>query len=380
MVGSWAETVAQGWLVFQLTQSPFWVGVISALGFLPILLFGLFGGVISDRFPKKLILLFTQISSMFLSLILAILTFTNMVNLPIISILAFILGIINAIDSPIRFAILPDLVERNDLPSAIALNAGMFNAARVIGPALAGVSIAAFGLSVAFLINALSFVAPIIVLEFLRLPPHKEQVHPHPFESIKIGLKYAFTHKIIRVALVYASTAAIFGWSYMTIMPVISEKVFHQGSTGLGILHSAAGIGAVIGSLIVSAFGKRIKDTFLIFSGSIIFTISMITFSYISNFHVSLIFLLISGVGLVMQNSTLLSIIQHNTPNYIRGRMMSIFTVMMIGMAPFGSLQIGFVSEHLGSQMALRFSSIILITFGSWLFFNLYKLRHKAYS
>jgi len=375
LIGTWIQIVAEGWLVFQLTNSPFWVGVVAALGFLPVLLFGLFAGTIVDRFPKRALFLFTQISAMTLALILGILTLTGLINLPAIAVLAFLLGIVSALDSPLRFALVGEMVEKPHLASAIALGGSIFNAARVIGPAVAGLLIAATGVGWAFIINGFSFFLPIFSVFFIRFPKYKKIEHPHPFESIKIGIRYAFTHPIIKLLLIYVGLVAIFGWSYVTIMPVIAEEVFHQDSAALGMLYSASGLGSILGASLISTLMKKFDFKNIVFSGSLIFVLFIFLFTLTSNYTLALILLFFSGLGIAIQNIVLTTAVQHEVEGHLRGRVMSIYLIMFVGLAPLGSFQIGFLAEHLNSMTAIRIGAVIILFSAILLNYHLRKLE-----
>ncbi len=373
--GSWMQGVAQGWLVFEMTHSPLWVGIVSALGLLPITFFGLFGGAIVDRFPRKKLYLWTQFALMVQALILAALAYSGLINPYLIAILAFGLGIVNAIDQPLRMSLVPELVEKKALSSAIALNAGVFNIARAAGPAAAGIIISTVGSEGAFLFNALTFLAPILAFSHIHIPTFIQKSHPHPIQFINQGVKYVASHELIRNIMVYVAITAIFGWSYVAIMPVVAVKVFNQGATGLGLLHSAAGIGAIIGAVFVSATSKKIKREYRVLAGSLIFTISLFLFTLTKNFTLGLVLLGLSGIGLIMQNTTLNSTVQHRVENYIRGRVMSIYLTMWLGMAPIGNFLIGYISEHFSSQLALRIGALMVLIFGIRTFNKLQKFR-----
>ncbi len=369
------QGVAQGWLVFQMTQSAYWLGLISALGLLPITFGGVFAGAIVDRFPRKTLFIWTQIALMAQAFILAILTITGHINPPIIATMAFLLGIINTLDQPLRNTVVPELVPKEALSSAIALNAGIFNSARATGPALAGIMILHFGSAGAFIFNALTFIAPILAFSFIPIPNFTPTHHPHPVKFIMQGVKYVLSKKLIKAAMVQVAMTAIFGWSYVAIMPIVADKVFHQGASGLGLLHSAAGLGAIVGAIIVSTTAKKIKREYRILAGCLTFTIAIFAFTLTRNFAFGLTFLFISGVGLILQNATLNSTVQHNVDGYIRGRVMSIYLTMWLGMTPLGNLQVGIISQHLGAPFALRLGAAALLLAGIWTFFKLKQIR-----
>lgn len=376
LIGTWLQTVAQAWLVLELTHSVFLIGLVSALGSLPTLFFTPFGGVIVDRLPKKQIIIFTQASLMILAFILGILTILRVINVAEISILAFLLGLVTALDMPARQAFVVEMVGKKDLASAIALNSGIFNGARVIGPAVAGITIALLGTGGAFILNGVSYIAAIIALFLIRVAQILPKIHPHPLESIKEGFKYSFSNENIRTLLIFTAVTSIFGWSYSTVMPVIVHDIFKGGADSLGYFYSAAGIGAVLGVIFVSAFSKRVDNLYFILGGNFLFVLSIILFSFTTSMYLALIFLFLSGLGLISQFAMVNTSIQHAVSDHIRGRVMSIYTLMFLGMSPFGSFQIGFVAEHFGSEFAIRLGAFIMLIFGVYLFFNRKKIQY----
>jgi MFS family permease len=226
LIGTWLQIVAQGWLVLQLTSSPFLIGLVAALATVPSLLFSLFGGVVVDRFSKKKILYFTQSASMLLALTLGVITNAGLATVPVIGTIAFLMGTVNAVDAPARQSLVPELVKKPHLPSAIALNSGIFNAARVIGPGLAGLLIAWVGIGGAFIANGLSYIAVLVALWFVRIHEQPATRILHPLAAIREGIMYSFTHPVIRVLLIFVGMVSIFGWSYTTIMPVIARETY----------------------------------------------------------------------------------------------------------------------------------------------------------
>ncbi len=375
LIGTWLQTVAQGWLVLQLTHSAYWVGVITALNTLPALFLSLFGGVIIDRFPKKRILTLTQFFSMILAIILGLLTIFNLVNLWSLGVIATLMGVVNAIDMPGRQAFAVEMVGKEDLHSAIALNSGIFNSARVIGPAFAGILIASFGLGWAFILNGLSFLAVVVALAMMRIDEKVHEVHPSAIQAIKDGLKYAYRHKLIRALLLYAGVVSIFGWSYTTILPVVVEQVFHKDVSGLGVMYMAAGSGALFGTVLISSLAKRVNPIIFIFVGCIIFSSALITFSFVNTWVFALACMFFSGLGLIMQFATMNTAIQKSVEDHLRGRVMSLYTLMFLGLSPVGSFQIGVVAEYMGSMFAIRIGAIIILMFSVVLFMNRGKLR-----
>ncbi len=364
--GTWMQQVAQAWLVLTLTHSAFLVGVVAAARNLPtLLLFGLFGGAVVDRFRKKKAILFlTKICAMLLALVLGILTFTNVITLTQIAIFAFLLGVVDAIDNPARQVFVAGMVERKDLSSAIAINAGVFNAARFIGPSIGGFLIFLIQPAGVFMVNAIGYFAVIIALIFIKEKEVISKVEANPIKSIKVGLFYSFSHPTIRNLLFFGAISSVFGWSYSTILPVVARDDFGLGAVELGYMYSAFGIGSVVATIFVSIFANKINRVTYIISGSLLFSLSMIVFSYSSEFNLSLLLLFLAGIGLISQFAMMNATIQHIVPDNLRGRVMSIYLFMLIGMLPLGSFQIGFVAEHFGSMFAIGLGAFIVFFSG----------------
>ena len=361
LIGTWIQMIAQGWLVLELTHAALWVSIIAALNSLPILLLTLFGGLIVDRFSKRKVLFIAEFSAMILAFTLGFLTIFHLVTVWHIAVLAFLLGVVSAIDMPARLAFSFEMVDKKSLSSALALNAGMFNGARVVGPGLAGYLIAFVGLGGAFLVNGISFIAVLIAMLFMRTTPSKPVIHPHPFLAIRQGLSYAFSNVIIRRLLIFSGFISIFGWSYMVILPVVVKNTFHMDASGLGLFNAVAGLGALIGSFLISGLSRMFGPWKFILTGSFLFAFSLFIFSFTTNLYIALLCLFGIGLGLIMQFATINSAIQHVVVDSLRGRVMSVYTLMFLGMTPFGSLQIGFLSQQLGTAWALRISSLVVL-------------------
>jgi MFS family permease len=379
MMGTWLQAVAQGWLVWQLTNSAYMVGVIAALGFLPTLLFGIFGGVMVDWFNRKKLIQATQLLSMILALTLGVLTILGFVNLWVVGLFAFLLGIVNAIDMPARQAFTIELVGQDHLPSAIALNMGTFNTARVIGPAIAGLLIAFFGTGPAFILNGLSFIGPLIALHRIKVQPTEiTRTHNNPLLSIWNGMKYTFSHKYIRNLLLFSAITSIFGWSYATILPVIAQNVFHKDASGLGMLYSAAGVGAIVGTVFISYYHSKFQVDKLILGGSFTFIIAIALFSIVENFILALPLLFFAGLGLSVQMAMINSTIQFHVKHNLRGRVMGLYSLFFVGMQPIGSFQVGLLTEYYGPHFAIGYGAIIIVLAALIMFFTLPKLHQKA--
>ncbi|OGD92663.1 MFS transporter [Candidatus Curtissbacteria bacterium RIFCSPHIGHO2_01_FULL_41_44] len=375
LIGTWLQIVAQSWLVLVLTNSAFLIGLVAAIAALPTLLFSLFGGALVDRLSKRKILLFTQSASMILAFILGFLTVFKLINVSEIIFLAFLSGTVMAIDAPARQAFVIKMVGKKDLASAIALNSGIFNSARIIGPSLAGFLIASVGTGGAFIVNGISYIAVLIALFFIRVREVPAKDQQHPIEAIRRGVLYAYKHPIIRNLLLFTGIVSVFGWSYGVILPYVVQNTFHIGAAGLGYFYAASGLGALVSTFLVSAYSKKINNLVFILGGNSIFALSMVVFTITDNFVFALPFLFLAGLGLLSQFSTINTTIQHLVEDKYRGRVMSLYTIMFFGMAPLGNFQIGFFSEHFGPAFAIRLGAAITFFFG--VFILLYRGRIK---
>jgi MFS family permease len=379
VIGTWLQIVAQGWLVLQLSNSPFLIGLVAALATMPALLFSLFGGVVVDRFPKKKILFVTQCSSMILALSFGVITLMNLATIPLICVFAFMLGTVNALDAPARQAFVSQLVTKAQLASAIALNSAIFNAGRVIGPGIAGVLIVFTGSGGAFIFNGLSYLAVIIALTFLQITERVKPSELNPLQSIREGISYSFTHPIIRVLLLFTGLLSIFAWSYSTMMPVIARTIFEADAKGLGYLYSATGLGSLCAAYLVGAYSRKVPALVFIIGGNSIFCISLILFAQTQTLTLALFLLFFAGLGLLAQSATMNTIIQGVVKNEFRGRVMSLYILMFLGLAPVGNFEIGWLTEQVGIQMAISINALIVLAGGILLLIYRKNIR-EAYS
>ncbi len=377
MIGTWIQMVAQGWLVLEITGSAFDVGVVAAASTLPTLFLSLFGGVIVDRYPKRAILLWTQSSAMILAFILGIFAVTGTVTIWIIIVLSFLLGCVNALNVPALQAFLSEIVEREDLASAIAMNSAIYNGSRIIGPAIAGFLISATGTGVAFLVNGVSFFAVILsLLSMKNLPKQVVAKLPiHPLLSIKEGLKYSWNHPLIRTIVLFIAVISIFAWSYVTMLPVIAKRTFGMDASGLGYLYGISGLGSVVGTVVVSIYSKKIDRLFFIAGGNILFALALIGFTETTVLPEALAFLFIAGFGLVAAVSTMSATIQSTVDDRFRGRVMSLYMMVFMGFMPIGNLEIGYLSEHFGTGLAIRIGCVVTILASLFLIYSSRSVR-----
>lgn len=354
LVGTWMQTVAQGWLVLDLTNSPFYVGLVSALGSLPILLVSLPAGVFADRVNKHRLVILTQALSLLQALALALLILTHRIALWQVAAIAVFLGLVNAFDTPTRQAFMVELVGKEDLTNAIALNSSAFNAARVVGPSIAGVLISAVGLALCYFLNALSYLAVIAGLWMMRLPPF---VRPERagggLERFREGLRYVRGDRRVFALIAMMAVISVFGFPFLVLMPVFARDVLRVGAAGLGFLMAATGIGAVLAALGLAAFGPHVrKGALLVWTGPV-FGASIALFAVTGWFPLALAILPVSGGAMILNNAVTNTLLQSVVPDGLRGRVMGFFTFVFIGMAPFGAFQAGWLAERLGAPTAV---------------------------
>ena len=362
MIGTWLQMVAQGWLVLEMTGSAYWVGVSAATSTLPTLFLSLIGGVIVDRYPRKVILLWSQSFSMALAFILGLFTLTHTVTIPVILVLAFLLGCVGAVATPAIQAFLSEMVDRSQLHSAVALNASIFNASRVIGPAIAGLMISWIGTGGAFVANGLSYVAVIVaLLSITTAAPPPKAVNEHPLQSIRDGVAYTWRHPLLRTIVLFVAAVSIFGWSFMAMLPVVAKQTFGLGASGMGILFSAFGMGSLTATFFVSMSSGRIGAPRMVIGGILTFTLSLIAFTFMTEVPLALFCLFISGLGMLSAFATMTATVQRLVEDRYRGRVMSIYLMVLMGLMPVGNFMVGILSERFGTSIAIRFGTAVTL-------------------
>jgi MFS family permease len=372
MIGTWIEIVAQGWLVFEMTGSAFWVGVAAAASSVPTLLLSLFGGMLVDRYPRKAVLLWSQVLLMLLSFVFGIVVLVGLATLSFILVLAFLIGSVSAVATPAIQAFISEIVDRRHLPSAVALNSSIFNASRVIGPVLAGLMITWIGTGGAYIANGMSFIAVIAALVAIKLPDDrpKTQSGEHPIQSIRDGVVYAWKHPLIRTIVLFVAVVSIFGWSFMAMLPVVAKRVFGIGADGMGYLYSAFGFGSLCGTVVVSVSSGRVRGSLLVIGGILTFALGLFAFTFATWLPVALSFLFISGLGMLTAFATMTGTVQRLVDDRFRGRVMSIYLMVLLGLMPFGNLLMGSLSEHFSTSVALRTGAIVTIVATIFLFMS----------
>ncbi len=371
LVGFWLQQVGVGYLIFHMTHSEFWVGVAAAVSGLPFLLFTMFAGVFIERMDKKRLLFMTQISEATTCIILGVLALTNHATLPVVLFLVFVIGVIEAVDLPTRFTFLIEMVGKEDLSSAVPINNSLFNTARFVGPAAAGILIAATSVGWTFILNGISFLAGIWAIYQVKpiYSPHLD-TDTHPFESLKIGIKYSFTHPKIMYFILLGFCSAIFIWPFQALMPAIADKVFSSGAHGLGSLLSAAGAGSLTGAIFTSVNSKKKNKIPYILFGILISSLGLLAFSINRNFLLAHVFLYVSGFGILTMISTMNALVQVYSPDSMRARINAVYLAMLVGMMPLGSLLAGFFAQHTSSMFVLGTYSIIMIAIAAALYFK----------
>jgi MFS family permease len=378
MAGTWMQSVAQGWVVYQLTGSEFALGAISFIGTVPTLFLMLPAGALADRTPRRKVLLVTQTIMMILAFILATLAATHVLQVWHIGVLAACLGIANSFDVPARQAMAVEMVEdRADLMNAIALNSTIFNMARVAGPAIGGIVLAAVGAAWCFALNGLSFLAVLVALLMMKLPETHPEVRTDPVVlQIAEGLRYVWQTPMVRTVTALVAVSSLFAFSYAVLLPAYAVDVLRVGEAGLGALNTAVGIGALTGSLIVASLTRFRRKGLLLTVGSLLFPAVLFVFAFSRSFWLSLAALSLIGVGFVTQNATGNTLIQSIVPDSLRGRVMAVYALMFFGTAPFGSLQAGAIAQAFGAPMGVAVGAGITLAFALFVFFTVPVLRH----
>lgn len=371
LVGTWMQSTAQGYLIYQITDSTTYLGLVGFFGGAPTLLFTLFGGVIADRIPRRRLLVITQTAMMILAFILAALTFTNTVRPYHILILAFLLGVVNAFDAPARTSFIVELVDRKTLTNAIALNATMFNIGTVVGPAVAGVTYAAVGPAWCFTLNGLSFIAVIIALLLMRIKLEPQQVRrANAIADLGEGIRYVLGNRMILSLIGAVGIVGIFGIGMMSLMPAWAVDVLHGDVTTNGWLVSARGIGSLISALLLAFWSGRILRGKLWTYGSFVMPVMLFIFAWLRWLPFSLVVLAGVGWGFMMVMNNSQAIVQSLVHDNLRGRVMSVYTLIFFGSMPFGSLLAGTVAEWVGAPLTVILGAVLMMTLAlvAWVF------------
>jgi MFS family permease len=361
LIGTWMQQVAQSWLIYQLAHSSMLLGAIGFASQVPSFFFGPLGGYVADRFDRRRGVIFTQVTSMILAFILAALTLTHVIREWHLFVLATLLGIVNAFDVPIRQSFLVQMVEREDLMNAIALNSSMFNGARVVGPAIAGLLVATIGEGWCFFANAVSYIAVIAGLWVMKPRPAALAPATSPWANIVEGFRYVTLTKPVRALLLLIGLASFAGMPYTVLMPIFADQILHRGASGLGILMGASGVGALIGSVMlamrssVRGLGRWVSIS------AAAFGTSAIVFAFSRNFTLSVIALVPLGISMMVQASSTNTLIQSMVPDALRGRVMAVYSMMFVGLGPFGALLAGSLADRIGASKTVAAGGLLTI-------------------
>jgi len=368
LVGTWMQSVAQSWLVYRLTGSSLLLGTVGFAGQFPVFLLAPVGGAVADRYSRHRIVVTTQTLAMMLALVLSALTLLGHIQVWQIMVLASMLGLVNSFDIPARQAFIVDMVQSEDLINAIALNSSMVNGARVLGPAIAGVTVAAIGEGWCFFANGVSYIAVIIGLLMMKVPRLEiGQDGSTALERIVEGFRFVARTGPIRALLLLLGLVSLTGMPYAVLMPIFADQILHGGARGLGMLLGASGVGALAGTLMLAAKGEVEGLGRWIAFASFGFGLSMILFASSRSYLLSIVLLMPVGFSMLLQMSSSNSLIQSMVPDALRGRVMAVYSMMFMGMAPFGALIAGAVAHRLGAPITVALGGSICIA-GSLIF------------
>jgi MFS family permease len=361
--GTWMQTIAQAWLVLQITDSKLALGTVTFLQFLPITIFVLFAGVIADRVPKRNFILCTQALAMAQALALTALVWSGHVELWHVYVLAFVLGLANAFEQPTRQAFVVEMVGKEDLMNAVALNSGIFNGARLIGPAIGGFVIAFVGVKGAFLLNGISFIPVIAGLLMMRtselFSTARRQGPMNPLAELREGLSYVYHTPAAMLIVVLVAIIGTFGYNFTVMLPLVDRYVLHRGSVGLGFMTAAVGLGALISALLLARREQATRYT--LFAGGTAFALLLGAVAISHWLPVTLVFLLFLGVANTAFAATANTSLQLTTPDHLRGRVMALYMLLFAGSTPIGGYFTGFMAEHVGVQSAVGIEAALCL-------------------
>jgi MFS family permease len=359
-VGTWMQAVAQGWLVLQLTNSPFWLGLDAFMATAPGFVLTLLGGVFADRIDRRRLLLYTQVVAGLAALALAALVATSVVNRWMVLAFSFVTGCCMS-----YLAMTYDLVGREDLANAIAMNSTQFQLSRVVGPALAGVAFRVFGLAGCFFANGVSFIAVVAALWMVRMDKVSNAAAPSAkqraiWRDLVDGIRYVRNRPRVSSLLLLSGVNSLFGAPYFSLVPIYARDIFHLGETGLALMMGTAGAGAFFGALLVAYLGDFRRKGWFVLGGAILFGICIAGFAVASRLTMSLMFLFGLGFALVVSIAITNTLLQKLVTDQMRGRVMSMFLLSFMGTMPIGNILAGTASQHFGPQHTLAFGGFVV--------------------
>jgi MFS family permease len=371
------QTLAQSWLVYQLTGSALLLGTVNFLQGLPSLFLSLVGGVLADRIERRTLMLATQTVQMLLAFLLAALTLTGLVRVEHVMLIAFLSGLVNAINTPVRQGIISDLVPRHDLQNAVAVNSAQFQTSQLLGPAIAGLVVAGAGPGWAFLLNGLSFVAVIFSLLRLKLPPWQPPARKLTvWQSAREGISFVFRHEVLGTLVLIAAIPATFGRpGTQSLMPVFAESVLHVGAQGLGLLMSATGAGALCGALLAASLGSFKRRGLLQLVMGASYGVALMLFAGSRRLDLSLVLLFVASACSMIFSSINQTYLQLLAPDEMRGRILSVLTLTTFGLMPLGSMLAGAAADHLGAAAVVAAGGAICAVFALFILVTRPRLR-----
>ena len=376
LIGTWMQQVGQGWLALELTNSAFMVGLVSAAGSFPVLLLSLYGGVVADRRSKLRIVIICQALLLIEAAALWWFTWTGRINIGWLLALTTLGGVISAFEIPARQSMIAELVSRDDLVDAIALNSGGFNLARIVGPSIAAIILVKYGLAWCFGINALSYFAVLSSLARIKLPPWMPvQYLVSPAEQLKQGLRYIRSSRAVSGLMGVIAVYSIFGFQYLTMMPVVARDVLHTGASGYGLLLTFVGIGALTGALSLAGLGGRIRRGRLFNATAYAFAGLTILFSLMRTVHLAALVLLFLGLTMLINGALANGILQSVVPDELRGRVMATYVFVYVGFTPIGSFIAGAMARFVGVQWAIFTGGVVMLAYSLWAFWKYPEIR-----
>ena len=364
--GSWMQNIAQGWLVYNLTNSPFLLGVVAFARAIPLLVLPLVGGVVADRVPRLKLLKITQMASLVLALVFGVLVTTHLITVWQIISLSFLSGVVSSFDQPTQQALLPDLVPREDLAGAIALNSSTWQGAALFGPTLAGIIVAFVSLAAAFYANAASYLAVIVALYLIRGVPERSSGRSTAgvMEDLREGFRYVGKTRLVATLLCLAAVSSIFARPYQQMLPVFARDLLHVGPTGLGFMASAPGAGALLGAAFIATAKTIDRKGRIMFGAMFVLAASLLFFAWSTHFVLSIAALFVTGLTSILFTTMLNTMLQLEAPAQMRGRILSLMTITMQGLNPLGAVLAGAAATAIGTPAAIGAGAVIVAIAG----------------
>jgi MFS family permease len=378
LVGTWLQSVAQSWLVYRLTGSAWQLGLVTFCSQIAVFVLSPVGGVVADRTDRRRMMLLTQSASMGLAFTLGFLTLTDRVTVAHVYVMASLLGVVNAFDIPARQSFVPSLVGRTDLSNAIALNSSVFNAARIVGPATAGVLVAVVGEGWCFVLNGISYLGVLASLFTLHARDKPRSSGRSPIDDVVEGVRFAARNGPVRALLLLTAGTSLLAMPYTTLMPLMADRVLGSGSRGLGLLMAATGLGALTGAITLASRRSERGLGRWVVAGAGAFGVGLVTFSASRSLALSVVLLLGVGFANILQMAASNTLLQVLTPEHLRGRVMALYSMMFLGMAPFGGLAFGAVATHVGVPWTIAGGGVLAVLTAGVFLRELPRLRTQA--